>query len=441
MITHDKYIPVTSLKPFIRTTEHLRRELAWGMSIHKASLSLIHPETFRLLATSTRLLGDSLLRDMDLIRSIISLAYQGGIKPHDFRPEKRAIIEAESRLLQTKRDVRSELEKIFGTLGPDCSQLPQDVCDLSLAVISLLQVSASLAAWMYLTVSQMGTEVQRALQVCTRMITLYESSSYRMWYPRISIAWLGLPPRSLMFDEREAIPVEHRPHETNLTAEEAREGVEEYNHPVPDEDARSESGSTLKKVARANPLAVIRRIWRSARVLQIRLRLSGWERAIHHSPHLQHAFKNAAGVALLSLPVFLPPETSGTPIPRLLTHSLIFVPGHKWFDAARGQWMVISYVWVLETNTGATWRTGYLRLVGTIIGAIYAYLCCLIARTNPYGIVALITAADVPVTWIILKTTVQPLGVVINITLGPITFAEYTQRHLDVSVLCKFQNT
>jgi hypothetical protein len=101
--------------------------------------------------------------------------------------------------------------------------------------------------------------------------------------------------------------------------------------------------------------------------------------------------------------------------------------------------MVISYVWVLETNTGATWRTGYLRLAGTIIGAVYAYLCFLIARANPYGLVALITAADIPVTWVILKTTVQPLGVVINVTLGPIVFAEYIQHHLDVSVLCKFQ--
>lgn len=102
--------------------------------------------------------------------------------------------------------------------------------------------------------------------------------------------------------------------------------------------------------------------------------------------------------------------------------------------------MVISYVWVLETSTGATWRTGYLRLSGTIIGAAYAYLCWLIARTNPYGLTTLITIADVPVTWIILETTVQPLGVVINVTLGPITFAEYVQREVDVSVLCKLLN-
>jgi hypothetical protein len=180
------------------------------MSIHRASLSLIHPETFKLLATPTRLLGESILQGIDLIRSIVSLAYQGGIKPHDFRVEKRAIAEAESRLLQTKTDVRNELEKIFETLGPDYSQLPQDVCDLSLAMISLLQVSTNLAIRAYLTLSQMGTEVQKALQVCTRMIALYESSNYRVWYPRISVAWLGLPPRSFMFDEQEAIPVEYR---------------------------------------------------------------------------------------------------------------------------------------------------------------------------------------------------------------------------------------
>jgi len=319
-------IPVTSLKPFIGTVEHLRRELAWGMSIHRASLSLIHPETFKLLATPTRLLGESILQGMDLVRSIVSLTYQGGIKPYDFRAEKCAIVEAESQLLQTKTDVRNELEGIFETLGPSYSQLPQDVCDLSLAMISLLQVSAILVVRIYLTLSQMGTEVQKALQVCTRMMTLYESSSYRIWYPRISMAWLGLPPRSLMFDEQEGIPVEHRPHESNLTVEEAREGVEEYNRPIPDEDTKSEGGSTLKKVSQANPGVMIQRVWRSTRVVKIRLRLSGWERAIHHSPHLQHAFKNAAGVALLSLPAFLPPDFSGTPTLRCFTHSLTICP-------------------------------------------------------------------------------------------------------------------
>lgn len=113
------------------------------MSIHRASLSLIHPETFKLLATPTRLLGESILREVELIRRIVSVAYQGRIKPYDFHTEKSAIVEAESRLLQAKTDVRHELEKIFETLGPECPQPPQDICDLSLAMISLLQVCTS----------------------------------------------------------------------------------------------------------------------------------------------------------------------------------------------------------------------------------------------------------------------------------------------------------
>lgn len=129
-----------------------------------------------------------------------------------------------------------------------------------------------------------------------------------------------------MVDEKEAVPVEDQPHETNLTVEEAREGVEEYKFTIPDEDAKSIGGSTLQKVSRANPAALIRRTWRSARMVRTRLLLSGWERAIHHSPHLRHAFKNAAGVALLSLPVFLSGASLGTSIFRFPTHPLIVSP-------------------------------------------------------------------------------------------------------------------
>jgi hypothetical protein len=126
-----------------------------------------------------------------------------------------------------------------------------------------------------------------------------------------------------MFDEQDAIPVEHPPHETNLTVEEARQGVEEYHSKIPDEDAKSTGGSTLKTVSKVNPAALIRRIWRSARVVQIRLLLSGWERAAHHSPHLRHAYKNAAGVALLSIPVFLSPASPGTSALQFPAHPLI----------------------------------------------------------------------------------------------------------------------
>ena len=42
--------------------------------------------------------------------------------------------------------------------------------------------------------------------------------------------------------------------------------------------------------------------------------------------------------------------------------------------------MVISYVWVLETNTGATWRVSSLRIVRldpTVWLSLFCSYCCL----------------------------------------------------------------
>lgn len=154
---------------------------------------------------------------------------------------------------------------------------------------------------------------------------------------------------------------------------------------------------------------MIPNIWRDRRILQIRLCASKIIRAIQHSSHLRHALKNAFGVTLLGLPAFLPTGSAGREL---------FLNGH-------GQWALLSYVWVLETNTGATWRVGYLRLSGTVIGMIYAYITWLICHVNPYGLVAMITLADIPISWLIINTSIPSLGVVCNITLPPIVFSQY----------------
>lgn len=53
------------------------------------------------------------------------------------------------------------------------------------------------------------------------------------------------------------------------------------------------------------------RLWNLPAVLRFRSRLSRIIRSIQRSSHLRHAFKNAAGVALLSLPAFLASDSSG----------------------------------------------------------------------------------------------------------------------------------
>ncbi len=128
----------------------------------------------------------------------------------------------------------------------------------------------------------------------------------------------------------------------------------------------------------------------------LRMRCS---RAIHsfkHSRHLRYALKNGVGVLLLSLPAFLRYGSQGQ-------HSLVNciclglqlhdTLGNRWFSKYHGQWVrvrvwaefwlhlltdnsqiVVTYIFVLETNTGATIRVGGLRLLGTFLGALMASL-------------------------------------------------------------------
>lgn len=39
-----------------------------------------------------------------------------------------------------------------------------------------------------------------------------------------------------------------------------------------------------------------------------------------------------------------------------------------WFARDRGQWIIISYLFVLDFTTGATMRTSFFRVIGTVVG-------------------------------------------------------------------------
>lgn len=51
--------------------------------------------------------------------------------------------------------------------------------------------------------------------------------------------------------------------------------------------------------------------WNHPKTLRARLRLSRFTKSLERSPHLRHAFKNAIGVALLSLPAYLERDAPG----------------------------------------------------------------------------------------------------------------------------------
>ncbi|KAI0928180.1 hypothetical protein AcW2_004274 [Taiwanofungus camphoratus] len=443
-------LSLKSIRPFIGIVEHLRRELAWGMPVVQrnpnASKTPSHhnsgdPTFFELvpqtkfvpaLKAPAHTLGHAVLAAMKAVEHLILVTFHQGTFAKTSQSlsasEKEAVRVAEETLISARDDAREQLGQVFDEM--DLEQraagtqvhLPKDLLDSSLAMIALLQ---------------MTQEMRQALQVAQRIAIRYEESRLRFWYPRISLAWLGVPPGPFISDDLRAT-LQLAVHsgtgdpgntgaEQHLTSTETHQGLAEQGY-IRDirrfpsgltYSSRTSARTGIRMYVESSVPATFKALWSHPALLRARLWLAKIHRSVQHSSHLRHAMKNAIGVAILSFPAFMPLASSG----------------RKWFTSWHGQWMVISYLWVLETNTGATWRTGYLRLFGTILGAIYAYITWLICKTNPFGLVILVTAADIPITWMITKTTLTPLAVPASVTLPPIVFAQYIMPDTTTSVL------
>ncbi|CAE6509045.1 unnamed protein product, partial [Rhizoctonia solani] len=171
----------------------------------------------------------------------------------------------------------------------------------------------------------------------------------------------------------------------------------------------------------------VARAMRTPAALHARIALSNWLWRAKHSRHVQHAIKNALGIALLLIPAVLPASSSVVSIVGIIAVIRMYVDqdiGKKYYDSNYGVWAIISFVYVLEPNTALTWRIGIWRLCGTGLGALYAYTTWRIAGTNPYGVVALVTAAEIFLTWLVRSST-PGVGVVASVTIPPVLFIPY----------------
>lgn len=166
----------------------------------------------------------------------------------------------------------------------------------------------------------MAQEVKHALQIAHNIACLYECSNHRLWYPRFSLAWLGVAPQAFILDERNGTAAADIPNvDTSLSAEEVRQGIDEQygvaNIPNNNLSLSIPIAERIPRVGRTSSLhralRMIPNIWRDRRILHIRLCASKIIRAIQHSSHLRHALKNAFGVTLLGLPAFLPTGSAG----------------------------------------------------------------------------------------------------------------------------------
>jgi hypothetical protein len=150
----------------------------------------------------------------------------------------------------------------------------------------------------------MSQELQRALDVAVTLTIEHSHHGARLWFPRLTVAWLGVSPRYVMLLDsayEDAVVSAAQ----DLSSAEAQQGIRETER----------DGENLKHSAfvfsPASFVVLGRQAWASRRILRARLALSAILRSMRESPHLKHALKNAAGVAALSFPAFLPSGSTG----------------------------------------------------------------------------------------------------------------------------------
>ncbi|KAG0705229.1 hypothetical protein DFH29DRAFT_800614 [Suillus ampliporus] len=407
-------VGVKSLKPLLGIVEHLRRELSWGMIPRPVQTNWSeksHSASFRSFEASAIELGKIIMSSFKAVEDLVIGVYtHASLRRKSLRAERDAVTAAAINLNLAWHTAKSELRNAIRSSSEESGSSSDSIIPSHLHQQCLFT-------------TQMAYDTSHILQVAQNIAAHHEASPLRFWLPRLTWQWLGVAPRTFIMDEHGThIAQDVIEAETTLSVEEVRQGMAF----VDQQDSLSETMSqdvsyspalmgvptglqlSLKSLPRCLT-STPQRLWNHSVVLRLRLSASKIIRNMQHSSHLQHAMKNAIGVAMLSFPAFLPSNSVG-----------LF-----WFRWTHGQWMIISYVWVLETNTGATWRVGYLRLSGTILGAIYAYITWVICRRNSVGIVAMVTFFDIPITWLVTKSSIPSLGVVASVTLPPVVLYQY----------------
>ncbi|KZT52484.1 hypothetical protein CALCODRAFT_89644 [Calocera cornea HHB12733] len=383
------------LRDYVHIVERLRRHVSWGLSdftVHVHS----DPNFGRFLGRvepSARVLLTETLAGLTMTQRVVARAYE--LHHPEAHTGPRIITidmchNARLALLHSSRILRHDLEKALSELeafAPEESSedvFHRDIFCLSLFMISIIEIAA---------------ETERALTTAEEALRVYAKSRVQIRFPQLSRLWSGIAYQSpllegLVADDDEGI-------QAGPTRSEVKQGLFETQE------------ATKILPFRSNPLSFARglllRIWRSLPVISLRLGLARLIRALWHNMHMRYGFKLALGTMLLALPAYFP----------------LGNPGRTWFDNSHGQWIVISFMFVLETETGTTIRSGWLRILGTICGAVYGYVTYYICHSNPVALVVVITLWEIPCSYIIQRTAGQGAGVVAGLTVPIVLFPLY----------------
>jgi hypothetical protein len=320
---HMGSLPVKAVKPMLSVVEMLRRELVC-MSLKQVPEAVWKTSELRGFTT---VLERVAVQSLVLVERTILEAYREASLLNPPVSLDVVLIEKTQRdLKEAQRSMRAQLQEYSHRMEvdryPDVDgqeDASQDFA-MCLFVVSLLQ---------------MTDQVGRALEIVHGLSVVFNRSSMRLWVPHLSYAWLGVTPRHYVLEVAatdagsSTSPDTRTGPRANLSLAEASQGVKE---------TEAKYQASVKSSAHGGFASVLRRLpfslhhaWSSKRALRARLWLSQLLRSAQHSDHVKHGLKNAAGVALLSLPAFLHEGATG----------------RTWFQSVHGVWMV-RRMWVQQ---------------------------------------------------------------------------------------------
>ncbi|CAE7156745.1 unnamed protein product, partial [Rhizoctonia solani] len=377
------------------TVNRIREELAWGKTV-ATTPALDGTETPSEEAAMLNQLDDpcracslAIVDGMSTLQAVVGKCFGLALPNNahktvdlgDPLAARTIVVNAQTGLKLALDSVVHEINKTY-TPGRVESH-HKGLCRKSLHAASLLQISS---------------ELIRALTLAHGILTIHHDAPRPyIFFPRPTWFWLGMSPRSVVEEEdTPSTPRSATELDTDLTG---------------DSLSLDETHATLlpaPTTATYTRKWSVARLMRTSTILRARIRLSVWLKGLRHSKDMQFAFKHALGIAILMIPAVLPESSSGK----------------RYYESSYGVWAIISFVYVIEPNTAMTWRTAVWRVFGTSLGALYAYITWQIAGTNPYGVVALVTAAEIFITWFVRSST-PGVGIVTSITIPPILFIPY----------------
>ena len=339
-----------------------------------------------------------ILNSLSLVRRILNLALKNKNCNDDISIED---IDLQKQLLKQcaincRKDIHNILIKHLTQLKPNDQNtlFKKHLCILSYYSVMLFKLSADLIF---------------ALQTSSDILNVRHRNRRKIHFPSHFLNWLKAPSTSQVGHEFGLKPDLQ---DDILTSEQSEQERHRYSFEEELQLQAYASYAIRRSHLKQGKISLrywFLNIWDSPGFLKSRLYIYRLLTSFIHSRHLQFALKNAAGVGFLSIPGFLPHGTKG----------------QTWFFEEKGVWMVISYFYVLEPSTGATYRVGLWRIMGTILGAVFGFLVNLITKGNPIGITVLVTFISIIVACIVRMSSVPGVGTVLAVTFPPIIFPVY----------------